>query len=358
MRILQVTESLEVGGAERGVATLANELRARHRVSVVCLKQAGALAASLDPDIDVLCIGKREGQDPQALWRLVQLFRQERPDVVHAHDWGTYLDVMIAARLAGVPVVVHTVHGRYMSGGHGWLAILKRQLRHALERFVAARAGHIVCVSEPLREHVEEEVGIASTRTCTIHNGIRIDQAPLAAASLHAGMTFIAVGRLAPVKNFALMIRAFAAARSVDPSLTLRIVGDGPERPALESLTASLQLSGQVEFLGFRSDIDALLRSADVFLLSSTSEGIPMSILEAMRCGLPVISTDVGGVATLVEQGVTGLLVPVATDRDTGRAMGAAGHDLARQRFSIDAMVEAYEQLYAQPCRPGQSGIA
>ena len=361
MRIIQVTESLEVGGAERVVVTLANALAREHQVSVVCLKQGGILAQQLHSSVPWQAIGKREGADPRALGRLAGLLRRERPDVIHTHDWGVFLDAMLASRLSGVRVNVHTVHGLYMAGGEGAWASAKRSMRHVLERRMAGHT-RVVCVSEDLRRHVAAEVGIPLEATCSIPNGVVTETLPPEPARrTSAEVVFIAVCRLAPVKNLGLMIRAFAGACALHPAVRLLVVGDGPERRALEQLATGLQLDARVTFLGFRTDTDALIREADVMLLSSMSEGIPMSVLEAMTNGRAVIATRVGGVPTLVEDGVNGLLVPagdeaafsqaihrLASDGQLRREMGRAGHARARALFGVDRMVSAYEVLYRE----------
>jgi glycosyltransferase involved in cell wall biosynthesis len=359
VRLFQITESLEVGGAERVVVTLANALAAHHQVSVVCLKRVGTLAESLRADVQVHCIGKREGLDPASVIRLARLMRRERPDVMHTHDWGVYLDAMLASALARVPVNVHTVHGLYMEQGAGPLARLKRGLRHALERRLAGR-GSIVCVSQDLRRHVAAEVGLNPSALHAIANGVVVDpEMDDPPVREQGGMRFIAVSRLAAVKNLSLMIRAFARADPVARGGELAVVGDGPERPALEALVASLGMSERVRFLGFRKDTDELIRAADVLLLSSISEGIPMAVLEAMKHGRAVIATDVGGVSSVVQDGKTGLLVPsgneasfqaalekVYADPALAHALGRAGHARARAEFGIDRMVDAYLNIY------------
>lgn len=358
MRIIQVTESLEIGGAERVVVTLANSLAARHESSVICLKQLGPLAAEL-AGVPVSCIGKREGNDPGAILRLARAFKSARADVVHAHDWGCYLDAMAAAWMAGIPVAVQTVHGRYMAYPPGRLAALKKSLRHACERRVADRFGNVVCVSDALRTHVAEEIGIGAAQTMTIANGVAVPPLNRTRAPQPGALRLVTVGRLAAVKNYGLLIRAFAPLAARWPQLSLIFVGDGPERAGLERLATSLGLTGSVFFLGFRSDIDQLLADSDIFVLTSVSEGIPMSILEAMKCGLPVVATRVGGVPATVADGETGLLVESGDDRALTRAlevlvgnprsaeeMGAAGHNRALQKFSVEAMVGAYEAVY------------
>jgi sugar transferase (PEP-CTERM/EpsH1 system associated) len=359
MRIVQVTESLEIGGAERVVVTLANELARRgHETSVVCLKTEGPLARDL-VDVHCSCIAKGEGNDPRAILRLAAAFRRARAEVVHSHDWGCYLDTAVAARLARVPVAVHTAHGKYMASGPGRLAGLKKSLRHLLERRAARRFGNVICVSDALRVHVTEEIGIPASLTRTIANGVAVPPLVPRPVALPGAARLITVGRLAAVKNFGMLIRAFAALASRWPKLELSIVGDGPERSGLETLAKQLGLADMVKFLGFRSDVDALLAQSHVFALTSLSEGIPMAILEAMKSGLPVVATRVGGVPATVEDGVTGTLVDSGDERALTRAlaaliehpasaaaMGAAGHARARNEFSVEAMVAAYEATY------------
>jgi glycosyltransferase involved in cell wall biosynthesis len=365
MRIVQVTESLEIGGAERVVVTLANELARRgHEVSVVCLKTEGPLANDL-VNVRSSCIRKGEGNDPRAILRLAAALRAARAEVVHSHDWGCYLDTMLAARLAGVPVAAHTAHGKYMAYPPGRLASLKKSLRHALERRAAGRYGNVICVSDALRGHVTEEIGIPAGLTRTIANGVAVPPLAPKAPSAPGAARLVTVGRLAAVKNFGMLIRAFAGLAARWPRLELAIVGDGPERAGLETLAKQLGLVDMVKFLGFRSDVDAQLAQSDVFVLTSLSEGIPMAILEAMKSGLPVVATRVGGVPATVADGVTGTLVDSGDERALTRAlaalierpevalaMGAAGHARAQQEFSVDAMVSAYEATYRAGHRP------
>lgn len=363
MRIVQVTESLEIGGAERVVVTLANALAARHESSVICLKTRGPLAADLAGPVS--CLDKREGNDPGVILRLARALRQARADVVHAHDWGCYLDAMTAAWLARTPVAVQTVHGKYMAYPPGRLNGLKKSLRHFLERRAAGRFGNVICVSDALRAHVAEEIGIAESRLRTIANGVQVPPLARARQAQPGALRLVTVGRVAAVKNLGLLIRAFAPLAARWPRTSLTIVGDGPERAGLEELVSTLKLRDSVSFLGFRSDIDQLLAQSDLFVLSSLSEGIPMSILEAMKAGLAVVSTNVGGVPATVVDGETGLLVEsgdeaamtralaaLIEDPDRAEAMGAAGHARARERFSVEAMVAAYENVYAAKSPP------
>lgn len=358
MRVVQVTESLEIGGAERVVVVLANDLARRHAVTIICTKRIGALAAQLDPAVRVICTGAREGNDPRLVGKLRRELRTLDAEVVHTHDWGGFLETMLAAKLAGARRRVHTVHGAYMAYPPGFASTCKKSLRHWLERRVAPR-GAVVCVSDALRQHVVEEVGLPDRALVTIANGIEVGP-PLARAPRVAGAPrFITVGRLAAVKNVTMLLQAFAEAVGRHPGATLRIVGDGPERPMLERRASELGIAARVEFLGFRSDTDALLAEADAFVLASLSEGIPMAVLEAMRAGLPVIATRVGGIPATVLDGETGVLVDSGDAPALARvlcraaaapaefaALGMAGYRRVAEHFSMAAMVRGYERLY------------
>jgi len=358
VRVVQVTESLEIGGAERVVVVLANDLARRHSVTVVCTKRIGGLAPGLDPSVRVICLGSGEGNDPRLVARLRRELKSAGADVVHTHDWGVFLETMLAAKLERTPRRVHTVHGAYMSYPPGFVSRFKKALRHWVERQLSPR-GYIVCVSDALRQHVAEEVGLPDRAMVTIQNGIEVGVAPMRSPRIAGAPRFITVGRLAAVKNVGMMLDAFARVVAQFPVATLRIVGDGPERVALERRSAELGIASQVEFMGFRSDTDALLGGADAFVLASLSEGIPMAVLEAMRAGLPVIATRVGGIPTTVLDGVTGVLVDsgdvdalaralvrVATASAEFDSLGLAGYRRVAEHFSMAAMVRSYERLY------------
>src|SRR6185503_11356516 len=157
----------------------------------------------------------------RAILRLAAAFRAARAEVVHSHDWGCYLDTMIAARLARVPVAVHTAHGKYMAYGSGRVSALKKSFRHLLERRAARRFGNVICVSDALRTHVTEEIGIPASLTRTIANGVAVPPLAPRPVAMPGASRLISVGRLAAVKNFGMLIRAFAVLAARWPKLEL-----------------------------------------------------------------------------------------------------------------------------------------
>jgi len=358
MRILHVIDTLEFGGAEKVLVALANAAARRHEVSVCCLRRSGPLARELDPRIEVFSMDKGEGDDLLLPLRLGRRIAAGRHDVVHTHNWSVFIEGGVAAAKAGVRNVVHTVHGPYARPRDGLLPRVKRELRHAMERTVARRVRHIVAVSDAIRGYIPQTVGIAADRVTTIHNGIE-DTAP-APARRNGALTFVTVGRLDAVKNQELMLRAFARVATSQPHARLVLVGDGPERPALEALAAQLGLGERVRFDGFRNDVAQVLAEADVFLLSSRYEGISIALLEAMRAGLPAVATQVGGVAETVLAERTGLLVAdddldgftaamgrLAQDPALRRQLGEAARQYRQNEFSLERMLQRYESLYA-----------
>jgi glycosyltransferase involved in cell wall biosynthesis len=364
MKVLHVIESLEFGGAEKVVVDLANALVERVPVGICCVKRTGELRQALDGRIEVHCLNKREGNDFGLPRRLASLAAQGGYDVVHSHTWGVFLEPALARTRRTPRRLVHTVHGRYLEYPPGIVSGLKRGFRRALERWLARRYDAVVAVSAPVRDYVARNLWIAEPRLVTIHNGIGV-RASVAAPRPDGAPGFITVGRLAPVKNQALMVAAFARVAREQTGARLRVVGDGPERGALEEQVRRLGLEGRVEFLGFRADIEALLAEAHVFVMSSHYEGISIAILEAMRARLPVVASRVGGVPDTVEDGRSGLLFADGDEEAMARAMGRlarSGRERAemgeegfrrlQREFSMDSMLEKYYALY----RAGEPG--
>ncbi len=362
MRILHVIDTLDFGGAEKVVVSLANGAADSHEVSVCAVTRLGVLANELDGRVERLSLGRRDGVALGIPWQLARRIDAGRFDVVHGHNWSVFLETAIAASLSRVGCALHTIHGKYPASAEGHLNGAKRALRLRLERRVSQRFDRIVCVSEAIREYVPLTVGIRSDRLTTIHNGIA-DSAP----STHPDreeLTFVTVGRLDAVKNHAMMLRAFARLPAKSRPMRLLIAGDGPERTRLEQMSLELGIEQQVTFLGFRERVDSVLAEADVFLLSSRYEGISIALLEAMRAGLPSVATRVGGIAETILEGRTGYMVEtedvegfaqamtrLADSRELRHQLGAAAHELQRAEFSRSTMLGRYEELYRQGLR-------
>ena len=359
--VVHVIHSLAVGGTENGLVNLIGALAGELRHTVVAMTVAGPLAARLPGDVEVIALDKRAGLDPGAVLRLARLLRRLRPDIVHSRNWGAF-DAVVAAALARVPAVIHGEHGREVSDPQGL-----NPRRNRLRRWAAPFTSRFVAVSLDLARWLTGTVGVPAAKVVTIHNGVdprRFGDEDRAAARRGlgvAGDTVVVgtVGRLDPVKDQAGLLDAYAALPSTDGRHTLVIVGDGPCRATLEARAARPDLAGRVRLLGERDDVARLLAGFDIFTLPSIAEGISNTVLEAMASGLPVIATRTGGNGELVEDGVTGRLVPVGDRSALAAALagyladphlrqlhGKVGRQRAIDEFSLDRMTSRYRELY------------
>ena len=352
VRVAQVTLGLEIGGQERLLVEMARQRdRARFDWTVIVLGPRGTLADAIEAaGVRVLPLDMPGGFRPSLWRRLARLFRQERIDVVHTHDDRPLLYGMPAAWWAGVPRRIHTHH-------HGRLAHISWRQRF-LMRQASRFAQHFVCVSHDSARYMIEQ-GVSAPRVQTLWNGI--DLTRFAYHGPCDDGPIVTVARLSPEKDIATLLYAARHVVAAFPDARFEIAGDGPCRDELRRLIQELHLSANVTLLGEVHDIPGLLARARLFVLPSQSEGISLTLLEAMARGLPVVTTQVGGNPEVVEAGVTGLLVP-ARDPETmaqavgamladpvrGRQMGVASRQRVENCFDIRKMMAQYETMYDQ----------
>ena len=295
--------NLEVGGLERIVVDLAVRLAQQsRRVGVVTLRHGGPLAGQLrESGIEVTELGLSDGIRPANLFALRRHIRAFAPDVVHSHGEAA-LFYSSLSRFSGLRFRhVHTRHGYEDVSSKG-------RLRNRLS-FAGCDA--VVCVSSDLTEHCELNEGVHPSKLFTVLNGVnlapyrslpRLDYAPTAPVIGH-------VARLAQIKNQRLLLDSFALLRTALPNARLEIVGDGPLRAALQAHSDSLGLGDSVRFHGESDRVAEKLAICHIFCLSSDSEGTPVSVLEALTAGRPVVATNVGGLAEVVDA-AAGVLCP------------------------------------------------
>jgi glycosyltransferase involved in cell wall biosynthesis len=366
MKIAHVVFDLSVGGMERLIVDLAKRQQARgDTVCVYCIaSHPGALASELEESgIPVEPLGKRPGADLALIWRLRGLFRVGRFDVVHTHNNVASLYGGVAGRLAGVGMVLNTRHGMAdMPYDHRREQIYRASVT-ALHRvvFVCARA-------------LEFSVGkglVPRSKAVVVYNGV--DMAPY--QTLHSegyldvrrelglSPTIKLVGtvcRLTAAKDLPMLVRIADQMRNRRDDVRFVIVGAGEEEASLKQLVRDLGLESVVLLTGRRSDIARWLAAFDVFALTSVSEGMSLALIEAAAEARPIVTTDVGGSAEVVEDGLSGFVVPPG-DQETflarveqlldhpemSAAMGRAGRERALRDFDIDATCAAYSALYA-----------
>ncbi len=349
-----------MGGMEKLLVEFARFAdRERFELAFISLQERGTLAAEIeDLQWPVFALDKRPGFKPGVVLSLARRLRQLRPSVVHTHNTAAFLYGAVAARLAGVPRIVHTQHGqRYWASNRETWAF----------RLLSKLAFRVISVSQDALQRSIAD-GIAADRARVIRNGV--DLARFAYTGPYPAGPAVLVARLSPEKDVATLIRAMGHARdlwgSQEPRLALEVIGDGAERAELESLSRCSGLQDMIHFLGERRDIPARLARASMFILPSLTEGVSLTLLEAMARGLPVVATRVGGNLEVVVDGKTGILVPprdpaalaaamvrLAQNPQLGQEMGRCGRERVEREFSIQEMVRQYEQEYVadvQPC--------
>ena len=368
--ILHVVYRFDTGGLENGVVNLINHMDPRaYRHAVLALTEVTEFKQRIKAgDVQFIAMHKAPGH---AFWlypRLYRLLRELKPAVVHTRNLAA-LEVVVPAWAAGVPVRVHGEHGRDgndVAGTRRSYQLMRRAYGAFVQRFVA--------LSGELVDYLDRKVGIDRRRIVQVCNGVdtlrfhpAAQRAPIPGCPFEGDdlVFFGTVGRMQPVKDQANLARAFARALDLRPELRdrarLLMAGDGPQMPQVRGILQDAGIDGLCWLPGERRDIPDFLRGLDVFVLPSLSEGIANTILEAMACGLPVLATRVGGNAELVDEGVTGALVPsadpdamarqlirLADEAALRREMGRAGRRRVEQRFSLEAMVGAYQSLYDQ----------
>ncbi|MEH6433569.1 TIGR03088 family PEP-CTERM/XrtA system glycosyltransferase [Massilia sp. DD77] len=368
--VVHLIYRLDIGGLETLLVDIINRMPAHsYRHAIVCLTDYTDFAQRITrPGVELIALHKQPGLGlgiHLVLWRLL---RRLRPAILHTYNFGT-MEYAATGFAAGVPVRVHAEHGRDARDPEGL-----NPKHNLLRRCAAPFIDRIVPVSQDLRRWLGEVVGIAERKLVLIDNGVDTERFHPALAG-EAGIetwhedpdAFVigTVGRLQDVKDQATLILAFAELRRLLPREALRLVlvGDGPLRAALEAQARDAGLGDSVCFAGARADVAPAMRGFSLFALSSIAEGTPVTLLEAMASGLPVVATAVGGIPDLVADGTAGTLVPARDPQAMARAFaayvgeralarrhGAAGRAHVERRYSMQAMLATYVGLYDSLC--------
>ena len=378
IRVLQLIHSFGLGGAERVVTMLAvNMDRQRFEVIPCAIESSGPFEEDLKTTgIPYRVLGSRRrsiltgplfvADCQRLLVVLTELLKELSIDIVHTHLTQTSLLGIVAARRAGVPRVCATVHSVVMSPRQGRWDPRVFLLHFAINK-IFPQADRCIAVSQEVNRAIRLHTSIPSERILTIPNGVDLDQFHLQADRLTLRarlglpadrLVAVTIGRLTRLKGHSYLQAAMASMPPEQRPLML-IVGDGPDRHELELRTTALELDRDIRFLGNRRDIPTLLAAADIFVLPSLWEGLPLVLLEAMAAGLPAVVTAVGGNPGVVENGISGMLVPpgdgdalatalssLLNDPPQRERMGQAARQRVDRYFSAQKFVEAHEHLY------------
>jgi glycosyltransferase involved in cell wall biosynthesis len=362
LRVVHVVLSLEVGGLERIVLDLISAGQARgQQVSVLCLERRGILAKDAESlGAYVACVDKESGLKLRLGRRIEPILNKLNPDVVHCHQVAATFYAGPPARRAGVPVIVHTEHNNHYS---------RRFRTRILGRIACRFVDRFFCVSENIQDEVLRYKIAKPNKVQVVTNGIRLDHFEAAndlnlkkELGLQQGDLVIGtVARLCEQKRQDILINAFAKVHASRPNGRLLIVGDGHLKSELQQLVNRLKIGPYVHFAGYQPEPWRYLSVMDVFALSSAYEGMPLSILEAWACGLPVIASGVGGLPEMINGTDAGVLFPsgdidaLATkliefiDNETMRKeFGQRGRKIVHQSYSVERMADRYHEHYLQ----------
>jgi glycosyltransferase involved in cell wall biosynthesis len=364
--VCHVVHGMQVGGAEMLVLRMARALRDRYRFVVACLDVLGPLADRLQEEgHTVRLLGREPGLGLACARRLRRFLDEERVDLVHAHQYTPFFQALLARGVRRRPRILFTEHGRHHPD--------RRNPKHVVfNRLLTRRRDRIVAVGEGVHTALVANEGFPPRKVETIRNGV--DLAPFDAIgpelrerTRHAlgvaahEFVVMQVARLDAVKDHATAVRSVERLVRGGRPVRLFVVGDGDRRGEIEREVRERGLGADVVLLGTRSDVPALLAAADAALLTSLSEGIPLTLIEALAARVPVVSTDVGGVREVVAEGECGFLCAagddaalaerlarLADDADLRARLGAAGRSRARGEFDEAANHRAYAAVYEE----------
>jgi glycosyltransferase involved in cell wall biosynthesis len=370
-RVALLLESDGPGGAEMMLLQLAEELRRRghYVLHVGPANGAGWLSRRFrEEGFDSATFSQRWSLDPACVRGLTRLFRQHGIDVVHSHEFAMAVYGAAAAGSVGAPHVITMHGGRYYA---------ERWRRRAALRWAARRSTALVAVSRATGAELARTLGLDAGEIMIVPNGIPFRSGNRMILRRELGvlpneLLIVAVGNLYPVKGHAVLLRALAGLVHDAPATPWRlaIAGRGEAEAALRSFASEAGIADRVHLLGFRTDVADILAAADVFVMPSLSEGLPLALVEAMSASLPIVASDVGGIPEVVERDAEALLTPpddagaiaealarLLADADMRAALGAAAGRRALRDFGVERMGDAYERLYRTP-RWGTSGPA
>jgi glycosyltransferase involved in cell wall biosynthesis len=364
MKCLYIITNGDLGGAQVHLLDLISNLPQTYQVEVIVGDKGWLWNALRDVQVKKHCVETLAREinpirDVKTIFRIKEIIKKMQPDIIHCHSSKAGFLGRIAGVLCAVPVIF-TAHGWAFTEG---VSPKKRMFYLLLERLAAKWAQKIICVSEYDRQLALNMMPKNGDKLVTIHNGIT-DMKEVTKSDIHSAemtLKIAMVARFSQPKDHKILLNALAELKKEKFRFKASFVGDGPLLKEIEFLAKSMDLSEDINFLGAKSNVDEILKKQDVFVLMSKWEGLPISILEAMREGLPVIASNVGGVGEAVIDGKTGFLIPrddvsclakrlkeVQDNLELRIAMGIHGRNRFEEYFTIDKMMEETLKTYNQ----------
>lgn len=364
IHIMHVIYSLEMGGMENGVINLVNKMDPTlFTSSICCLAKSGDYEKRIPLNVKIFTMGKKEGHSPFLFIKLALLFKKEGVHIVHARNWAALFDGIMGAWVAKIPAIVYSEHGKRYED----LFQIKKRRIWTQKILLSHLTNKVVTVCEDLRKSFIE-LGIRPEKIVTIYNGVEETKFDLKIDVLNKkkqigckedDIIIGTVGRMDPIKDYTTLLRAASIIVKDFPKTKFLFVGGGAYLNELKKFTQTLKLNQKVIFLDKREDVPELLKIMNIFVLTSLSEGLSNTIIEAMASALPVIATNVGGNPELIIDNKSGILVPVGDYHLLSKAimqliknplkaeeMGKIAQERVKKYFALSKMIKTYEELY------------
>jgi glycosyltransferase involved in cell wall biosynthesis len=369
VRIVHLINSLDVGGAEQVVTSLAiHQSGAGHSVRVVCLRDLGPDPLNVDrlreAGVAIVTLEKPPGLHFGTLSKLVAYLKTERIEVLHTHNHLVHHYGALAGRAARVPAILNSLHGSAsLLTSAAWTKVLF---------WLSCLLGDkVIGVCRQVESVLRRAFPLPSGKVGMVDNGVELSRfLQLPARVPGRVVVFGSIGRLDPVKDHANLLEAFALVWNRHPRVELRLLGSGDLRQKLEENAKTLGIAERVHFEGFSQDTAGFLARLDIYVISSSSEGLPLTLLEAMGAARPIVATAVGEIPDIVGSARCGWLCPPSSPTELAAAMeqallapelgaiGARGRNAARAHYSIERMARDYQEIYTAAIAGGTRGVA
>ena len=377
LRIMHVFDRLDLGGTEKAVMKLVRGLEPGLFEHYICtMRGAGSATGEWASGVTVLHAGREGAAFQFNVFRLARVMREVRPAIVHSRNWGG-IEAVVAARLARVPVAIHSEHGYELEMLSG-LPLRRRLLRHVVYRIASA----VAAVTDELRDFHARQAWWSPEAITVLYNGVDLQEfspQPQVRDAVRERLGIFkdalvvgSVGRMVPLKDLTTLLKAAEALVPETPNLHVLLVGSGSELSRLQDDVAnSRDLAGRVLFPGAVDHVADLLNAMDIFVLPTLMEGMSNTLLEALAVGLPTVATRVGGNPEVVAEGVCGYLFPpqdvpglvsqlrtLLRDPRLRADFGRAARERALRTFSLECMLRRYRDLYIDLAMRRRSALA
>jgi len=363
IKILYLITGLKTGGAEIVLYNLVKNIDKKKFepvvVSIIPIAEIGKKIQ--DSGIRVLSLSAKFKYNPLIIFRLISIFKKEKPQILHSFLFHSIFLGRIVGKTCKVPIIISSIHSEYIGGF----------LRNRLLQITDSLDDVVTIVSQKASETMLKSKTVSSNKLLVIYNGIDLNkfifQDKKAREEIRKELNLkkddkvlISIGRLFEAKGYPYLIEAIKILKSKYPDIKLLIIGEGEEKNKLETQIRGLNLEKNIFLLGRKENVSNYLNASDIFVLASLWEGFGLAIVEAMACGLPVITTNVGGIPEIIKDKISGLLVNpkdfkilaqkidylLNLDADSKERFALKGRKIVEQKFPLEKMMTKYEELY------------